>query len=129
MDQRSWDRARRLHEEESVTFAEIARRFSIRRATVSARAKRERWIGRKELIAATAEERRAAIARAFVQRESAAIVDSLCRKSEAASCALDVIYAHLERLRSETLALVRRRGRHVVSEDPALVVRRLTAAL
>jgi len=72
-----WAEARRLFEVEGLGVVEIARRLGIRRQTVAGRRDAEAWIDRTE----TAHEAHRAALRAFVERQTDAVLDNLAAKA------------------------------------------------
>lgn len=109
-----WPEARRMHELEGISFTEIARIKGCSVQAVSARAKREDWIDRREIIRET----RLQAARLFAMRDVNAVLENLTEKHA---------------ISRDLLALVRKQAEELatgkINVRAALAVRHLSVAL
>lgn len=124
-----WKKARDQYEKGHKTFTDIGQLWGCDRRTVADHARREGWVNPTQIARESAPERAEAIHRAFVERNSEAILENLTKKQQAASVLLDVVLRDAKRLQDEQVTLCTRQGDQIVEEHPSLVAARLAQAL
>lgn len=124
-----WAEARRLHELEGWTFTAIAELMDVSIQSVSARAQRESWFRKGEIVA----EARAKAVADFVQRESKAVLGTFAARHDLVERMQNLVARHVGRLEADQFwqkIVGYKDGEPVtVHEDPAESLLKLGKAL